>query len=499
VIVALLASVLVPLLFPLAAAGSFVFISTGSPDGLIGMASRPASSGLLETEAADDFVLDSATALTEASFTGLVPETATVQQVKVEMYRVFPMDSVNPPAGSVPTRVNSPADVVFADRAGANGLTFAVSTLSPSFTVNNSVDIGIHPIPNQTTGGEGPVTGHEVRFDVTLTPALNLPDGHYFFVPEVGLSSGKFYWLSAGRPIVPPGTPFAPDIQAWIRNSGELGLAPDWLRVGTDIVGGGPPPTFNGTFSLAGSTCSPIAIAPAALGDGTVGAPYATTLTASGGVGPYSFTETGALPSGIALASGGLLSGKPGGGAGSFPIVVKATDSNGCTGTADLTLAIRAASGGGLGGPSPGGGGSPTPKITSLRIAPSSFAAASRGATISRRRRPVAVPIGTTTSYRDSLVAKTTFTVLKPIRGVKQGRTCRRPAKHRHGGHCTLYVAVGHVTHVDVAGRNRVHFSGRLNGRKLTVGSYRLSLTPRAGKRRGHTVSASFRVVHASH
>ena len=33
----------------------------------------------------------------------------------------------------------------------------------------------------------------------------------------------------------------------WIRNSN---LDPDWLRVGTDIVGG---TTFNGTFSLIGS------------------------------------------------------------------------------------------------------------------------------------------------------------------------------------------------------------------------------------------------------
>jgi hypothetical protein len=30
-------------------------------------------------------------------------------------------------------------------------------------------------------------------------------------------------------------------------------LAPDWLRIGTDIIDGGPPvPTFNGVFSLSG-------------------------------------------------------------------------------------------------------------------------------------------------------------------------------------------------------------------------------------------------------
>ena len=31
-------------------------------------------------------------------------------------------------------------------------------------------------------------------------------------------------------------------------------LAPDWLRVGTDIVGGTTPPQFNAAFSLSGQT-----------------------------------------------------------------------------------------------------------------------------------------------------------------------------------------------------------------------------------------------------
>ena len=38
------------------------------------------------------------------------------------------------------------------------------------------------------------------------------------------------------------------DLQAWIRNAN---LAPDWLRIGTDIIGAG---TFNMTFSLTGNT-----------------------------------------------------------------------------------------------------------------------------------------------------------------------------------------------------------------------------------------------------
>ena len=103
-----------------------------------------------------------------------------------------------------------------------------------------------------TTGGEGPVTGDEVTINADFTTPFDLPADHYFFVPQVLLNdSNNFFWLSAPRPIVPPGTPFAGDLQEWIRNAD---LEPNWLRVGQDIVGGNPFPTFNATFSLTGVT-----------------------------------------------------------------------------------------------------------------------------------------------------------------------------------------------------------------------------------------------------
>jgi len=82
-----------------------------------------------------------------------------------------------------------------------------------------------------------------------------LDPNHYFFVAQVDVSNGEFYWLSSARPIVAPGTPFAPDLQAWIRNAS---LDPDWLRIGTDIIGGNPPPTFNLAFSLGGDTVAAV-------------------------------------------------------------------------------------------------------------------------------------------------------------------------------------------------------------------------------------------------
>lgn len=227
--------------------------STGNPDGKIGTASRPSSVGTIEIESADDFILTQSISINQATFTGLLPTGAAVNQVRLEIYRVFPKDSGNPPSGNVPTRVNSPSDVAFQERDDTNGLSFSVTNLG-AFSVANSVINGINAIPNQTTGGEGAVSGNEVIFSVALSQPFVLPADHYFFIPQVQVTGGEFLWLSAPKPIVAPGTPFAPDLQSWIRNEN---LAPDWLRIGTDVVGGSPAPTFNAAFSLAGQTAVP--------------------------------------------------------------------------------------------------------------------------------------------------------------------------------------------------------------------------------------------------
>jgi hypothetical protein len=235
--------------------GAQVFtFSTGPVTDSIASASRPDSPGKVEIEAADDFVVGAPfTQLNSATFTGLVPTTSNITNVRVEIYRVFPLDSTVPPSGNVPTRNNSPSDVAFDERdANAGQLSFTTTTLNANFTAQNSVLNGINKSPNQRTMGEGPVSGQEVQFNIDFTDPFILPGDHYFFIPQVQLDNGDFFWLSGSRPIVAPGTPFpagATDLQEWIRNGN---LDPDWLRVGTDIVGGSPAPQFNGAFSLAG-------------------------------------------------------------------------------------------------------------------------------------------------------------------------------------------------------------------------------------------------------
>jgi hypothetical protein len=250
---------------------AFLF-STGLPDGKVATISEPpnAHNAHVEFESADDFALTTETKIQHASFTGLLTGGATradVQNVFLTIYRVFPNDSdvgrtSGPPTFStpnVPTRVNSPADNEIENFDSAVGdLRFHSRLLSTTFTAQASVSSADKISLN--SHGNGPATGEEVSFDVTFNVPLDLPAGHYFFVPKIGLSAqapagADFLWLSAPRPIAPPGTAFpagVTDLQSWMRF--DPGLAPDWLRIGADIIGG---TTFNGSFSLAGETVSP--------------------------------------------------------------------------------------------------------------------------------------------------------------------------------------------------------------------------------------------------
>ena len=256
------------LLFVVPAVAAPFFFSTGNPDGLIATLSRTASPGKLETETADDFVTTATTFITNATFIGLLPTgtpLSSVHNVEIELYHVFPIDSTFPPDGRVLTRVNSPSDNNFAAADGLSGqLSFTTTLINPTFTALNSVINGINALPNQFTGGEGPVTGEEVQFNITFNTPFVLGPDHVFFRPEVDLgSAGDFLWLSAPKPIVAPGTPFAADLQTWIRNDGAGALAPDWSRVGTDITHQGP---FNAAFTLSGQVPEPATLALLGLG-----------------------------------------------------------------------------------------------------------------------------------------------------------------------------------------------------------------------------------------
>ncbi len=127
-------------------------------------------------------------------------------------------------------------------------------------------------------------------------------------------------------------------------------LASDGTLSGTPTETGSFPITVTATdangcpgmisYTLVVEGCPTITVGPTSLATGTVGAAYtATTLTASGGMGPYTFVLTGTLPDGMTLAANGTLSGTPKQ-EGTFNFSVTATDANGCPGTTNYTLVI---------------------------------------------------------------------------------------------------------------------------------------------------------------
>lgn len=91
-------------------------------------------------------------------------------------------------------------------------------------------------------------------------------------------------------------------------------------------------------------SCAGVEVATQTLDAGTVGTPYSFTLSATGGVGPYTWSlVSGSLPAGLSLSSAGVVSGTPSAvttGASGASFVLKAANSAGCQTSLTFTLRI---------------------------------------------------------------------------------------------------------------------------------------------------------------
>lgn len=184
--------------------------------------------------------------------------------------------------------------VNFVVTIGAASLTITTTSVpSPTYNVSYSQQV-------QATGGTAPLT-----FSISsgaLPPGITLSSG--------GLLSGTTV---------------------------QTGTASFTVRV-TDSASH----TAQQSFSV--NVAEPqITLQPTTVPNGTRGVGYtSTTLSATGGAGPYAFSvSAGSLPNGLSLSPGGVLSGTPTT-ANTFNFTVRATDVNGISGIASYTVVISA-------------------------------------------------------------------------------------------------------------------------------------------------------------
>ena len=133
------------------------------------------------------------------------------------------------------------------------------------------------------------------------------------------------------------------------------------------------------------------------------------------------------------------------------------------------------------------------PLIEALTLSPKRFAAARRGGPIVKSRT-----VGTLVAYRLSEPATVRFVVQRATIGVKRGGRCvKRRRSSPPGRRCIRFEKVrGSFSHAGKAGRNALRFSGRLAGRLLRPGRYRLVAvaTDSAGNR-SRAANGSFTIL----
>jgi hypothetical protein len=137
----------------------------------------------------------------------------------------------------------------------------------------------------------------------------------------------------------------------------------------------------------------------------------------------------------------------------------------------------------------------PTPEVRNAKVSRKRFAV-DRAATSTRKRKRAKK--GTTFSYSLGGVnaATVTYSFERVSKGRKSGKRCvKRTRKNRNRRSCKRYTAVGSFTQAALAGKNSRKFSGKLRGKALKPGSYRVTLEAVAQGKRSRKAQLNFKIV----
>jgi hypothetical protein len=132
----------------------------------------------------------------------------------------------------------------------------------------------------------------------------------------------------------------------------------------------------------------------------------------------------------------------------------------------------------------------PSGGVRSISINPRRFAAWPSGGPIAPRILKSKPPKGAGVTYTLTGPATVEFSVSRKVHGRKVGGRCQRKS-HANAGHrrCAFYVPVkGAFTQTGSEGSNHFIFSGRIGGKPLRPGDYKLTALA------GHLVSTAFEI-----
>ncbi|WP_171984657.1 putative Ig domain-containing protein [Hydrogenophaga sp. A37] len=209
------------------------------------------------------------------------------------------------------------------------------------FTLNASA--------TDSSTGNGPYTVGDVYVLTVAAPGLALtPAATTFSAPYAVPYSQSFtasggtgpysYAMTAGT--LPAGVSFSGNT---VSGTPTAPGSYNFTITATDTGSSGTGAPFSIAQSYTLTVAAPtIAVSPTTLPNPAVGTPYSQTVTASGGIAPYSFVvSAGSLPAGLTLSTGGVLSGTTNQ-VGTFNLTVTATDANAQTGSRAYTVTIGA-------------------------------------------------------------------------------------------------------------------------------------------------------------
>lgn len=167
--------------------------------------------------------------------------------------------------------------------------------------------------------------------------------------------------------------------------------------------------------------------------------------------------------------------------AGTYDVTVTVTDADGAS--SSKTDRVTVSNSGGTGPP-----GSKSVRLTGLRLSHASFAVVGKGAKFDRRH-------GSMLSLTVNVAANMKLSFARVQTGRRSNGSCRLHA--RKGARCSVYTTVGSITRSLSSGKHTIALSGIVGRKVLAPGSYRLTVTARAGGKT-FTGHVTFTIVAAS-